>query len=155
MALLCQQARDKGGFDKLSPEDFVSSKKKLDDFVHGMQVDKVAQLASAMKKDPNDVDLKNLAKAFLQQHPHAGDELRQPLEKALKAEQSYKSSFQQVKAEEQADLLKPPPNTISLAQQKVEAPQLSVPGSSPTTETSNPSEELECEDDDTEHYSPT
>ncbi|KTD21132.1 Dot/Icm T4SS effector AnkD/LegA15 [Legionella londiniensis] len=81
--LLCQQAIAKKGFDKLEQQDFDAVKKDYKQFTSHMRESHVKQLASDLSKNPNDPDLKNLAKEFLKQHPNAKPSLKEPLEKAL------------------------------------------------------------------------
>lgn len=94
--LLCQKAKEKGGFDKLNQKDFDAVKSEYKNYTNHMRVDKVNELASALKKDPGNEDLNNLAKEYLKSHPKAASSLREPLEKALSSiNESQKSESAQ------------------------------------------------------------
>ncbi|HAT8246535.1 TPA: hypothetical protein JA342_02215, partial [Legionella pneumophila] len=82
--LLCQKAREVGGFDKLTESDMDSVKKEYKEFTKHMRVEKVNELAKALKENPQDPDLNNLTKEYLKQHPNADPKLKQTLETALK-----------------------------------------------------------------------
>jgi hypothetical protein len=96
--LLCQKAISKGGMDQLSQQDLDSVKSEYKKFTNHMRAEVVNDLANALKKNPEDPDLKNLAKSYLKSHPHAAPNLKEPLEKALSsnAQQEVSSTAQQV-----------------------------------------------------------
>ncbi len=80
--LLCQQAVKKGGFDKLGKEDVDFAKSEYKQFKKDMKADKVNELVDAITKNPNDSDLINLGKGFLNK-PNADPSLKAQVEKAL------------------------------------------------------------------------
>jgi len=57
-----------------------------------MRAEKVNELARALKKDPENEDLNNLAKKYLKSHPKAPSNLKEPLEKALSSIEQQKSA---------------------------------------------------------------
>ena len=93
--LLCQKAKDKGGFDKMTKQDFDAVKSEYKNYTNHMRADKVNELASALKKDPGNEDLNNLAKEYLKSHPKAPSNLKEPLEKALSSIAQQKSESAQ------------------------------------------------------------
>ncbi|HAT2069333.1 TPA: Dot/Icm T4SS effector AnkD/LegA15 [Legionella pneumophila] len=90
--LLCQKAREVGGFDKLTESDMDSVKKEYKEYTKHMRVEKVNELAKALKENPRDPDLNNLTKEYLKQHPKADPKLKETLETALK--QASESSME-------------------------------------------------------------
>ena len=91
---LCQEAVAKGGFNNLKETDFAAVKAEYKDYTGHMRAQKVNELAKALTKNPNDADLKNLAKEYLKQHARSAPHLKQPLEKALGLESSQDVSYQ-------------------------------------------------------------
>ena len=151
--ILCQMARDKGGFDKLSEQDLDAGKKEFKKFTDHMKTDKVHELAEAIKKNPNDEDLNQLAQVYLKQNPNAGAHLREPLEKALG------SKFQQTKSPstvmpEEANFLQPPRNSVASLREAIPS-QLSAPGNTTATKDLSTFEnELSQDEEDEEAMKP-
>lgn len=64
--LLCQEANRKGGFDKVNKEEV---KERYKDFTEDMKSKKVQELGKALAKDPDNPDLKALAKGYIDDKP--------------------------------------------------------------------------------------
>ncbi len=102
--LVCQQAIEKGvRVDQLGQQDLDTAKQKYKKFTNEMKEDKVNELAKALKNNPQDSDLNNIAKEYLKQHPGASSNLREPLEKALS---SNAQNSQQMQAQQPMTLSK-------------------------------------------------
>ncbi len=69
-----------------------SVKKEYKEYTKHMRVEKVNELAKALKENPRDPDLNNLTKEYLKQHPKADPKLKETLETALK--QASESSME-------------------------------------------------------------
>lgn len=80
--LLCQQAVKKGGFENLEKSDMDLARKEYKQFKADMKADKAQELIDAIKKNPQDSDLINLGKGYLQRNK-ADPNLKADLEKAL------------------------------------------------------------------------
>jgi hypothetical protein len=80
--LLCQQAVKKGGFDKIDKSDINLARDEYKKFKADMKADKVNELVNAITKNPNDSDLINLGKGFLNKK-NADPALKAQVEKAL------------------------------------------------------------------------
>lgn len=81
--LLCQKAIANNGFDKLEKNDFDAVKADYKAYTGHMRTQKVNELATALEKNPKNVDLNNLAKEYLKQHKDAAPHLTTRLNKAL------------------------------------------------------------------------
>lgn len=81
--LLCQKAIEKGGHEHLVKDDFDSVKKEYKKYSNDMRAEKIKELASELKKDPENTDLKKMAQEYLRTHPNAAPNLREPLEQVL------------------------------------------------------------------------
>ncbi|KGP63363.1 ankyrin [Legionella norrlandica] len=81
--MLCLKAKEVGGFDKLTKADMDAVKKEYKQFTNHMRIEKVNELAKALKENPHDMDLNSLAREYLKQHPNADTRLKEPLERAL------------------------------------------------------------------------
>ncbi|CAM2981127.1 Dot/Icm T4SS effector AnkD/LegA15 [Legionella anisa] len=62
--LLCQEANRKGGFENVDPKTKKEVEDRYKDFTKDMKSQKVQQLEKALEKNPEDPDLKALAKAY-------------------------------------------------------------------------------------------
>lgn len=63
--LLCQEANRKGGFENVNQQTKDEVKQRYKDFTDDMRSKKVQQLEKALEKNPEDPDLKALAKAYI------------------------------------------------------------------------------------------
>ncbi|WP_454782751.1 Dot/Icm T4SS effector AnkD/LegA15 [Legionella sp. WA2022007384] len=63
--LLCQEANRKGGFEHVNQEARDEVKQRYKDFTSDMRDKKIQQLEKAIEKDPENQDLKALAKGYL------------------------------------------------------------------------------------------
>ncbi|CEG56546.1 Dot/Icm T4SS effector AnkD/LegA15 [Legionella fallonii] len=102
--LVCQKAKEKGvPVDKLGQDDLDSVKKDFKKFTKDMRTDKVKQLTEALKNNPQDADLNNLAKEYLKKPSKVSNDVRESLEKALS---SNAQSSQQVQEQRPMTLSK-------------------------------------------------
>ena len=120
-----------------------------------MKTDKVHELAEAIKKNPHDKDLNQLAQVYLKQNPNAGAHLREPLEKALG------SNFQQTKSQstvmpEETNFLQPPRNSLASLREAIPS-LLSAPSNTAAPKdspTSASTDELGAGEEDEEAMRP-
>ncbi len=70
--------------EDLSPSERAEVRKEYKEFTNHQRESKAQKLAAEIRKNPNDRDLQNLAKHYLQQHPKASQNIRGPIEQALK-----------------------------------------------------------------------
>ncbi len=102
--LVCQKAKEKGvRVEQLGQQDLDSVKGDYKKFSNDMKEDKANELAKALKNNPKDPDLNNLAKEYLKQHPNAPDNIKDSLEKALS---SNAQNNQQIQAQQPMTLSK-------------------------------------------------
>lgn len=92
--LLCQEAVKKGGFENLVDADKAAVRKEYKKFKADMKADKVSELVDSIKKNPEDSDLINLGKKFVNK-PNVDAGLKAQVEKVLASSVSQESKNQQ------------------------------------------------------------